>query len=288
MKWSLSAVMILATLASSTNVVRAQTGTITGTVTDGSDVSAPVPLSGVTVDLSSANTSRTATADSQGRYAFLALQPGNYIVRYSSYGLGDEARAVNLDADVRIDVCMAPRDLRGTLLSVDADITGVVRDHRTCDILANVMVGAQRQLLGGQSEGIYSTQTSSSGAYEFSQLDPGSYSVTFSLKDYQGIKVTVDVDAVGAAQPVHAYMLPEFALEEVVDVNGPAPPTETRLPWIDPVRPCPDCRPFPARSPGPHPRVGITFKNGSDKGARVPPPAGQAPPVTIWSNRPSR
>lgn len=292
MKWSLATLVALAVLALSTNVARAQNSTIAGTVMDGTDVSAPAPLIGATVELTSDGGSRTTIITGpDGRYEFRALQSGRYVVSYSSYSLGGETRAINLDTDSRqreIDVCMTPRDLRGTVLPVDADITGVVRDHRTCDILADVMVEAQR--LDGQSEPIHSTQTSSNGMYEFNQLDQGNYSVTFNLKDYQEIKVTVDVQAVGAAQPVHAYMLPVFAPEEVVDVIDPSPPIETKFPVLPPVRPrCPSCpEPPPERSPPPVFRVDITWKNGSERVTRPEPPPDPAPPVTIRSNRPER
>ena len=148
----------------------------------------------------------------------------------------------------------------------------------------------------GRSDGsatpIDSTTTSQTGAYEFSQLDPDNYTVKFSAENYEDISSAVEV-RLGAAQPLHAYMPPRFRLLEERDEFGINPETTTEFPWISPVDPecrgedCPEPLP-PGRSPNPHPRVGITFKNGVEGGTRSPRPPDQAPPVTIWSNRPPR
>lgn len=294
MKWSFTAMVALAVLALPASVVRAQTSTISGTVTDGSDVSEPVPLFGATVEVALVNGSRSATTDAHGHYEFRGLESGRYTVKFSSRGVGYEERLVNLapDSQTNIDVCMAPRDITGTALSTAARITGVVRDTRTCETLANVRVEVRRQ--GGSDGGapVASTATGENGIYEFHQLDQESYVFTFSAEDYEEIQRSVEV-RLGAAQPLHAYMPPRFKLLEERDEFGTNPETTTELPWIPPVAPecrsddCPEPLP-PGRSPNPHPRVGITFNNGSDGGTRDPRPPEPPAPVRIWSNRPPR
>ena len=103
---------------------------------------------------------------------------------------------------------------------------------------------------------------------------------------------TVEV-RLGAAQPLHAYLPPRVRLLEERDEFGTNPKTTTEFPWVAPVAPecrgedCPEPLP-PGRSRNPHPRVGITFKNGSEGGTRSPHLPDQTPPVAIWSNRPPR
>ena len=294
MKWSLTVVAALAVLVS-TNVVRAQTGAIAGKVTDGSDLGALAPLPDVTVDLSSADGNRSATTDVHGHYEFTGLQSGRYTVEFSSRGVGDEERLVDLapDSQRRVDVCMAPRDITGAALSTAARITGVVRDARTCETLADVRVEVRRQGGSDGSAPVASTATSGNGIYEFNQLDQENYVVTFSAEDYEEIRRSVEV-RLGAAQPLYAYMPPRFRLMEERDEFGITAKPTTEFPWIPPVSPvcrpvedCPEPLP-PGRSPNPHPRVGITFNNGSEGGNRPPRPPDQTPPVTIWSNRPPR
>lgn len=293
MKWLLTVLVAPGALLLTLDAARAQTGAITGTVTNGADVSAPAPLYGASVELTSGDDRRIAITGADGRYAFRALRTGRHVVTYSFDGLADETRAINLDAGSqrRIDVCMAPRDLGGAALAVDADIVGVIRDHRTCAKLAGVMVEARGDGSGGPDGRDYSTRTSSDGTYGLDGLAPGGYTVTFSLNEYQTIEETVDVRLIGGAQPVHAYMLPEFSVEEEVGVSGLASNAETVIPRLDPVPPlCPSCpaAPLSARSGSPYPRVAVTFTNGRDAGALPRPQGDAAPPVTIWSNGPNR
>lgn len=294
MKWSFATVMMLAVLMLSMIVVRARTGTITGIVTDGSDAGAPVPLPGATVEVTSADGIRSsATTDLNGRYELTRLASGIHTVKFTFRAYANEERRINLTSDSprEIDVCMAPRDITGIALSAAADVTGVVRDSSTCRTLGNVIVEVRRQGRNGSAP-IDSTATSEAGTYEFSQLDPDNYTVKFSAENYEDISSGVEV-RLGAAQPLHAYMPPRFRLLEERDEFGINPKTTTEFPWISPVDPecrgedCPEPLP-PGRSPNPHPRVGITFRNDSEGGTRPPRPPHEAPPVTIWSNRPPR
>ena len=293
MKWAQSAILTLAVLALSPGAMRAQTSAIIGTVTDGSDVSAPGPLSGVSVELASASGGSRATTDSNGRYEFTELQPGRYTVTYSFGAFGNEQRPIDLAPDARreIDVCMAPRNVTGVVLSTAADITGVVRDNRTCRTLHNVRVEVWR---GGERDStlLESTATSGNGTYEFHRLDQDNYTVSFSAEIYEEIRSSVEV-RLGSAQPLHAYMPPRFRLSEERDEFGINPPTTTEIPSIPPVPPecrgedCPAPLP-PGRSANPYPRVGITWENGSERVTRPSRPIASTPPVTIRSNRPAR
>ena len=127
MKWSFATVMMLTLLVLSTITVRGQTGTITGIVTDGSDVSAPVPLPGAIVEVTSADGIRSATTYLNGRYELTGLQSGSHTVKFTFRAYANEERRINLapDSSREIDVCMAPRNITGIALSVAADVTGV-------------------------------------------------------------------------------------------------------------------------------------------------------------------
>ncbi len=293
MKWSFTAMVALSVLALSPSAVRAQTATISGTVTDGSDVIRPVPLSGANVEVALFDRSRSATTDANGHYEFTALESGRYTVTFSSGGVGNEERLVDLapDSQRSIDVCMAPRNITGAALSTAARITGVVRDTGTCETLANVRVEVRRQA-GSLGSPVASTPTSGNGIYEFNQLDEGNYVVTFRAEGYEEIQRSVEA-RVGGAQPLHAYMPPRFRLLEERDEFGINPDTTTEIPWFPPVPPecrsenCPAPLP-PIRSAPPRPRVGIAFENGSDGGTREPRPPEPTAPVKIWSNRPPR
>ena len=289
MKWLLTVLAAAGAPLLTPEAARAQTGAITGTVTNGADVSAPAPLSGATVELTADHGSRVATTDADGHYEFHALQAGRHVVTYRFEGLAGETRAIDLGAGSRqrIDVCMAPRDLRGAALAVDAAIVGVIRDHRTCAQLAGVTVEAHGA--GGPGGRGHSTRTSGDGAYALDGLAPGEYTVTFSLEEYQTIEQTV-VRSAGRAQPVHAYLLPELSVEEGVDVSRDALNAETVIPRPEPVPPaCPSCpAPTPsARSASPDQPVAVTFTNGTDAGERTRPRREPAP-VTTWSNGPDR
>ena len=294
MRWSPTPMAALVVLASLPGVVRAQTGTIIGTVTDGSDVSAPVPLPGVTVEVAAAVGSRSAITNSNGGYEFTALQSGRYTVRFRFPAFGNEERPLDLaPGSLReIDVCMAPRNITGAGLTAAANITGVVRDNRTCSVLDDVTVEVRRQGVDDRSAAIVSTTTSRGGTYEFRQLTQDDYTVTFRAENYEEIRSPVEV-RLGSAQPLHAYMPPRFRLSEKRDEFGIDPDTATEIPSIPPVPPecrgedCPDPLP-PVRSANPHPRVGVTWENGTQRVSRPPRPIAPTPPVTIRSNRPAR
>ena len=294
MKWSLAAILLLAGLPLSQGVVRAQNSTILGTVTDGSDVNSPVPLSRVAVEVASTDSSRSATTDLSGRYEFTGLQPGRYTVKFSFRSFGNEERPIVLASDSlrELDVCMAPRDITGAALSAAANITGVVRDNRTCKALGNVQVEVRRRGVSDRSVALDSTTTTPNGTYEFRQLAQDDYTVTFRAENYEGIRSPVEV-RLGSAQLLHAYMPPRFRLSEERDEFGISPDITTEIPSIPPVPPecrseeCPDPLP-PARSANPHPRVVITWENGSEGATRPTRPDAPTPPVAIRSNRPAR
>ncbi len=89
----LSVCLLLAPLA----VFAQTTGTIEGTVTDQNGGALP----GVSVDLSSPSLqgTRTATTDGSGRYRFVSLQPGRYVVTGNLSGFGNVQKAANVTLD---------------------------------------------------------------------------------------------------------------------------------------------------------------------------------------------
>ena len=134
-----------------------------------------MPLAGATVEVTSADGVHSATTDLNGRYELTGLQSGMHTVRFTFRVYATEERRINLASDSprEIDVCMAPRDITGIALSAAADVTGVVRDSRTCRVLGNVKVEVRRQGRSDRDAPVDSTATSETGTYEFSQLGPG-------------------------------------------------------------------------------------------------------------------
>jgi carboxypeptidase family protein len=81
----LCAVILFATLATSTIAAFAESaGIVKGTVTDDHT---HAPLAGVAVTASSPSATYHAVTDAQGRYAFLSMLPDNYAMSFRYNGL---------------------------------------------------------------------------------------------------------------------------------------------------------------------------------------------------------
>jgi Carboxypeptidase regulatory-like domain len=143
------------------------TGSISGTVTDTNDGTG---IAGATVTLSGGGSGSTTT-DGSGNYAFSNLNPAGYTVTASktSYTAGSGSSAnVTVTAG---NTSSAPLTLTSTLGS----ISGHVTDSKTLAAIS----GATVQIASGAS-----TVTDSTGAYTFSGLTAGTYSLTASKTGY--------------------------------------------------------------------------------------------------------
>ena len=150
-------------------------------------------LAGVTIDLlnSTGNVIGTTTTDANGDYSFNDLNPGTYSVREivpagwfpgldevgSAGGVTNgltELDGANLTGGVNAvnyNFCVAPPD----------SIAGVVKIETTPDWDTNssdpVVPGVTIELLDSTGSIVATQQTNSNGAYDFTELMPGTYSV---------------------------------------------------------------------------------------------------------------
>ena len=103
-----AAVLLLLAMPALSGAAWAQTGKLSGTVTEAA-TGEPVP--GATVILE--NTLQGAATDEEGRYSIIGITPGTYTVRFSFVGFTSQVvedvritsdRTVNLDAELQVEV----------------------------------------------------------------------------------------------------------------------------------------------------------------------------------------
>jgi len=212
-----------------TVVLSAQSGILTGTVTDPSGR----PLGGVTVSTTvngQAVSVITPTVGSVGSYTFDNLPtPGTYVVTFTAKGDGTATRIVDLKAGTNgvADAKLAP----GT-----GSVTGVLCLPSSGASAAGgcpsgtVGAGGATVTVGGTSDtaAIPATTTLTSGtvgAFSVSGLSsPGAYTLTFSLPGYRSETVPVNLTA-GAPANVTALLQTELVrVCGTVTVSGATAP----------------------------------------------------------------
>ena len=99
---SVSVLLLVTMFAALFAFGQAETGTITGTVTDRSG--AVVPGAKITVKSTASGYTRTASASGTGNFAIPSLQPGRYEVRVESAGFGAFTRQVEVTVGSRVTV----------------------------------------------------------------------------------------------------------------------------------------------------------------------------------------
>ena len=165
--------------------VRTGTGSISGTV---SVAGAGQPSWGARVSLSSAESgARTATTDSQGRFAFTNLPAGRYMVNinkpgYVSVGYGQ--RRVGGGAT---PIILGDGEQREIALALPRGgvITGTVLDERG-EPAMNVQVRGMRYMMTNGARRLSQTaggSTDDRGIYRLHSLQPGEYSVCVSARN---------------------------------------------------------------------------------------------------------
>jgi len=164
----------------------AGTGSIAGTVTDGSD-----PLGGVQVTTTVAGKELvvgTPTVGSVGRFVVPNLPtPGTYVLTFGKEGFGSTSVAVDLGpGEVRGDLEVALSGGSGT-------VTGRVVD-RTGAGLGGVTV-----TVGGAAGGLATTTLTSGqvGTYTLTGLAPGTVTLAFTKAGYAPVSVPVTVPGSG-------------------------------------------------------------------------------------------
>ncbi|HEY6000167.1 MAG TPA: carboxypeptidase regulatory-like domain-containing protein, partial [bacterium] len=162
-----------------TNVDFAATAvfTVSGTVTSGA-----TGLAGVTMTLSGAATA-TTTTDASGAYTFTSLVDGSYTITPSLPGY------VFAPADASITVAGAD------VTNVDFAATAVFTVSGTVTSGGTGLAGVTMTLSGAATA---TTTTDASGAYAFTSLVDGSYTVTPGLAGYVFLPASAPVTVAGA------------------------------------------------------------------------------------------
>lgn len=126
---------------------------------------------------------KSTSTDANGSFSFEDLTAGTYTLSFSKSGYSDATQEVSVvtGQTARVNVFMKlPSAITGT-------ISGTIKDYDNGQLISNCNVSL--------SPGGVSKTSSSSGTYEFSELAPGSYSLTFSKAGYEDSNSTVTVTA---------------------------------------------------------------------------------------------
>ena len=165
---TVSGVVVTGPSTTTRNPMLDEEGGISGTVTDAQTTHA---LQGVTVTCAACPTT-TATTDSTGGYAFTLVPNGSaYTVTFALTGYVT-------DTITGVTVTGPNSTNESPALNEDGGVTGTVTDSVTHAAIANASVTCTCQGPG--------TTTNSSGVYTFTQIAPGSYTVTVTATGYTG------------------------------------------------------------------------------------------------------
>lgn len=154
------------------------TGSIQGTV---KDYDSGELLGNCRVSLSPGGES--ASTDANGSFSFDDLEPGGYTLSFSKSGYSDETQDVTVVTGQTSKVTvylMLPSATTGK-------IAGTIKDYKNGQLISNCKVSLTPS---GKS-----VTSSSSGTYEFVDLNPGQYSVSFTKAGYDDENTTVTVIA---------------------------------------------------------------------------------------------
>ena len=141
--------------------------------------------------------------DANGVYSFESLQPGTYTLSFSKLGYADMTEDVTLvTGEVKhVDVVLRdPSEVTGA-------ISGVIKDFTSGTLVSNCQVTLTP---GGKS-----VTSSMSGTYQFTDIQPGEYSLSFKKAGYDDEKVSVTV-VIGKTTPCDVLLKAKaaFAISE--------------------------------------------------------------------------
>jgi len=126
---------------------------------------------------------KSTTTDANGVFVFEDLEAETYTLSFSKSGYVDETQEVSVVTGqiTRMNVLMRlPSASKGA-------ISGTIKDYASGQLISNCNISITP---GGMSK-----TSSLSGTYEFSNLDPAEYSLTFSKAGYDDANSTVSVTA---------------------------------------------------------------------------------------------
>ncbi len=198
---------ILIIILSVSAVVRAQTGNLTGRVTDGSS---PFPLVNILV----LNTTIGTVTDEEGEYYIKGIPPGIQTIRYSAVGYKTETREVNVVSGKTIEIDVV---LQQTVIEVDeVKVTAIKkqeqRDTRTSLIDLNPR---SAKILPGAGEDVLRTLQSLPGV-----LAPNDFSSQLVIRGSGPDQNLIIMDDVEIFNPYRLYgVISMFNPDAVDDVN---------------------------------------------------------------------
>lgn len=168
---------------------QASTGQITGVVKDAAD--AVVPNATVTLTNKGTNQEQTATTSGDGIYRFALLQPGNYTVKASGSGFGEQILDVEVQVGRTIDANFA-LGAAGTTAEVTVTAESIQTTRTESDAVINE-TAINNLPINGRRFQDFATLTP--GA----QIDPQRGQI--SLSGQRGINSNINVDGVDFNQP---------------------------------------------------------------------------------------
>ena len=174
------------------------TGNITGTVRDYDNEQR---IRNCKVSLSPGGSS--TFTDGLGSFAFKNVEPGTYTLSLTKSGYGDETQEVTVltGKTSRIEVFLKPPK------KTTGAIAGTIKDYKSGQLISNCKVSLTPS---GKS-----VVSSLSGTYEFNDLDPGQYSISFIKAGYNDENASVSVIQ-GKTTNMDAFLTAKasFALSE--------------------------------------------------------------------------
>lgn len=120
---------------------------------------------------------KTVSTDANGQYTFGKLDPGTYTLSFTKSGYLDQSASVEVLAGQNIT-----KDIN---LEATGSISGIVRDFKSSQTIANCQV-----TLSPLGKTVF---TDANGHYIFDNLNPGTYTLTYSKAEYIDQSATVEV-----------------------------------------------------------------------------------------------
>lgn len=154
------------------------TGNIQGTVKDYTNGQL---VSNCNISLSPGG--KSTSTDANGSFGFQNLMEGTYTLSFSKSEYDDETHEVTVITGQTTRVSVNLRLSSATMGS----ISGVIKDYASGQLISNCNISLSP---GGRSK-----TSSSSGTYEFTELVPGDYTLTFSKAGYDDVNTSVTVTA---------------------------------------------------------------------------------------------
>lgn len=145
-------------------------------------------ISGCTVSLSPGG--KSGSTDNNGSYTFSDIEPGIYTVTFSKAGYTDQTTEVTVTAGEVVPLSVS-------LIGAFGGIKVIVKDNESGQFISGCTVSL--------SPGGKSGSTDSNGSYTFSDIEPGTYTVTFSKSGYMDQTTEIAVTA-GEVVPVNVSL----------------------------------------------------------------------------------